>query len=144
VEIADLFHVNFTDLPYWLPPSAQVGLAGPIGGRRGFAIINAYTVAFFDQALHGRALPLLDEAARLFPRGDRGHPSALARALTDRCLSHAGTRAARHLVSFPAIFRRCGPRVPRLRVPRSCSRCVKDGFHDSSPRLHGYRRGPDL
>jgi pimeloyl-ACP methyl ester carboxylesterase len=67
VEIPDLFHVNFTDLPYWLPPSEQLGLTGPIGGRRGFAIINAYTVAFFDQVLQGRTSPLLDEAARLIP-----------------------------------------------------------------------------
>ena len=67
VEVPDLFHVNFTDLPYWLPPSAQLGLSGPIGGRRGFAIINAYTVAFFDQALQGRTPPLLDEASRLIP-----------------------------------------------------------------------------
>ncbi|MCM4085178.1 alpha/beta hydrolase family protein [Paractinoplanes hotanensis] len=67
VEIPGLFHVNFTDLPYWLPPSAQLGLTGPIGGRRGFTIINAYTVAFFDQALRGRTSPLLDEASRLIP-----------------------------------------------------------------------------
>ncbi|GIF02313.1 alpha/beta hydrolase family protein [Paractinoplanes rishiriensis] len=63
VEIPNLFHVNFTDLPYWLPPSQQLGLTGPIGGRRGFAIINAYTVAFFDQTLRGARSPLLDGAA---------------------------------------------------------------------------------
>jgi pimeloyl-ACP methyl ester carboxylesterase len=67
VEIPDLFHVNFTDLPYWLPPSAHLGLTGPIGGRRGFEIINAYTVAFFDQALRGRTSPLLDETSRHIP-----------------------------------------------------------------------------
>ncbi|MEV4283339.1 alpha/beta hydrolase family protein [Actinoplanes xinjiangensis] len=67
VEIPDLFHVNFTDLPYWLPGSEQLGLTGPIGGRRGFAVINAYTVAFFDQALRARTSPLLDEASRLIP-----------------------------------------------------------------------------
>ncbi|MEU8655360.1 hypothetical protein [Actinoplanes philippinensis] len=67
VQIPDLFHVNFTDLPYWLPVSAQLGLAGPIGVRRGFEIINAYTVAFSDQVLRGRTSPLLDEASRLIP-----------------------------------------------------------------------------
>ncbi|GIF44231.1 alpha/beta hydrolase family protein [Actinoplanes xinjiangensis] len=67
VEIPDLFHVNFTDLPYWLPASEQLGLTGPIGGRRGFAVVNAYTVAFFDQVLRGRTSPLLDEASRLIP-----------------------------------------------------------------------------
>jgi predicted dienelactone hydrolase len=67
VEIPNLFHVNFTDLPYWLPPSARLGLTGPIGGRRGFSIINAYTVAFFDHALRSRPSPLLDEYARSIP-----------------------------------------------------------------------------
>ena len=67
VEVPKLFHVNFTDLPYWLPASAQFGLTGPVGGRRGFAIINAYTVAFFDQALRGQTSPLLDQASRSIP-----------------------------------------------------------------------------
>ena len=67
VEIPNLFHVNFTDLPYWLPASAQLGLTGPIGGHRGFAVINAYTVAFFDRALRGKPSPLLDEASGALP-----------------------------------------------------------------------------
>jgi predicted dienelactone hydrolase len=67
VEIPNLFHVNFTDLPYWLPASEQLGLTGPIGSGRGFAIINAYTVAFFDQVLSGQTSPLLDKASRLIP-----------------------------------------------------------------------------
>jgi predicted dienelactone hydrolase len=67
VEIPNLFHVNFTDLPYWLPASEQLGLTGPIGSGRGFAIINAYTVAFFDQVLRGQTSPLLDKASRLIP-----------------------------------------------------------------------------
>src|SRR3954453_23984786 len=67
VEIPNLFHVNFPALPYWLPPSEQLGLAGPIGTRRGFTIVNAYTVAFFDQALRGQTAPLLDKQARLIP-----------------------------------------------------------------------------
>jgi pimeloyl-ACP methyl ester carboxylesterase len=67
VEIPNLFHVNFTDLPYWLPPSEQLGLSGPIGGGRGFAVINTYTVAFFDQALRGVPSPLLDGASPPIP-----------------------------------------------------------------------------
>jgi pimeloyl-ACP methyl ester carboxylesterase len=67
VEIPDLFHVNFTDLPYWLPPSRQLGLTGPIGGSRGFAVINTYTVAFFDQTLRGARSPLLDGASAAIP-----------------------------------------------------------------------------
>ena len=67
VEIPNLFHVNFTDLPYWLPVSAQLGLTGPIGNHRGFAIVNAYTVAFFDRVLRGRTSPLLDDPSGAIP-----------------------------------------------------------------------------
>ena len=67
VEISNIFHVNFTDLPYWLPLSDQLGLTGPIGGQHGFTVINAYTVAFFDSVLRGNASPLLDPASRLIP-----------------------------------------------------------------------------
>ncbi|GID33235.1 alpha/beta hydrolase family protein [Paractinoplanes brasiliensis] len=63
VEIPNLFHVNFTDLPYWLPASKQLGLTGPIGGHRGFAVVNAYTLAFFDQVLRDRSSPLLAGAS---------------------------------------------------------------------------------
>jgi pimeloyl-ACP methyl ester carboxylesterase len=67
VEIPNLFHVNFTDLPYWLPPATQLGLAGPIGARRGFTVVNTYTVAFFDQALRGVRSPLLGDRPRPVP-----------------------------------------------------------------------------
>jgi hypothetical protein len=65
--VPNLFHVNFTDLPYWLPASAQLGLSGPIGGRRAFVIINDYTVAFFDQTLGGVSSPLLNDTSRMIP-----------------------------------------------------------------------------
>ncbi|WP_433731666.1 hypothetical protein ACQP2Y_23295 [Actinoplanes sp. CA-051413] len=58
VEIPELFHVNFTDLPYWLPASARLGLTGPIGGRRGLTVINA----LLNQA--SRAIPGTTVAVR--------------------------------------------------------------------------------
>jgi hypothetical protein len=46
------------------PTPERWGLSGPFGGRRGFAVINAYTVAFFDEALRGRTALVLSEPIR--------------------------------------------------------------------------------
>jgi len=67
VEIPKIFHVNFTDLPYWLPLAPQFGLTGPIDSQRGFDIVNAYSIAFFDKELRGQSSPLLDRSAEQFP-----------------------------------------------------------------------------
>lgn len=67
VVIPGMFHVNFTDAPYWSPLASQLGLTGPINGQRGFDIVNAYTVAFFSYALTGRRSPLLAGPSPSFP-----------------------------------------------------------------------------
>jgi len=63
VEIPEMFHVNFTDLPYWLPLAPQLGLTRPIDGQRGFDIVNAYSIAFFDKESKGQLAALLDGPA---------------------------------------------------------------------------------
>lgn len=60
IEIPGMFHVNFTDLPYWSPIMSQLGLTGPINAQRGFDIVNAYSIAFFDKELKNQPSPLLD------------------------------------------------------------------------------------
>jgi len=60
IEIPTMFHVNFTDLPYWSPITMQLGLTGPIDGQRGFEIVNAYSLAFFEKHLNGQPSPLLN------------------------------------------------------------------------------------
>ncbi|MCY7272148.1 MAG: hypothetical protein LH485_08895 [Sphingomonas bacterium] len=55
-----MYHVNWTDAPVWSPLIRWMGLAGPIDPYRGFAATNAYSVAFFDRYLKGRASPLLE------------------------------------------------------------------------------------
>ena len=60
VQVPGMFHINFTDLPNWSPWAAQMLLAGPIDGQRGHDIVNAYSLAFFDQQLSGRAASLLE------------------------------------------------------------------------------------
>jgi len=67
VEIPGMFHVNFTDAPYWSPLASQVGLTGPINGRRGFDIVHAYSLAFFDEELRRRPSDLLLGSMRAYP-----------------------------------------------------------------------------
>ena len=60
LSIPGMFHVNFLDVPAWTPIASRLGITGPIDGQRGFDILNAYMVAFFDNKLKGLPSPLLD------------------------------------------------------------------------------------
>jgi len=60
VQIAGIFHINFTDVPYWSPLLTQIGWTGSIDAQQGFDIINVYSLAFFDQELQGRSSSLLE------------------------------------------------------------------------------------
>jgi hypothetical protein len=44
-----------------------MGLTGPISAQRGFAIINAYSLAFFDHSVQGRPAALLAGPAKQYP-----------------------------------------------------------------------------
>ncbi len=69
VSVPGMFHVSFTDGPYFTPlgPLLSPPLAGPINARRGFDIINAYSLAFFDRYIEGRPTALLDGPAKQYP-----------------------------------------------------------------------------
>jgi predicted dienelactone hydrolase len=67
VQIPNIFHLNFTDFPYWSPITSQLGLTGPVNSQRMFDIINAYSLAFFDKHLNGQSAPLLDGPATQYP-----------------------------------------------------------------------------
>lgn len=67
-EIMKMFHANFTDIPYWSPTFSVVGMTGPINGQRGFDIVNAYSIAFFDKELRGQASALLIGTSKLYPQ----------------------------------------------------------------------------
>ena len=67
VSVPGMFHVNFTDAPYFTPLAPQLGLTGPINAQRGFAIINAYSLAFFDQYLEGHPAALLHGPSKQYP-----------------------------------------------------------------------------
>ena len=67
LQIPNMFHLNLTDFPYWSPLWSQIGLTGPVSGQRIFDIVNAYSVAFFDQHLRGRTATLLTGPSPQYP-----------------------------------------------------------------------------
>lgn len=70
VQIPGIFHISFTDVPYWSPLMPQIGWTGPINAQRGFDIINAYSLAFFDKELKGQSSPLLEGPSQQYPEVD--------------------------------------------------------------------------
>jgi dienelactone hydrolase len=60
-------HYDFTDLPLLTPIAAQLGLKGPINGTRVMRIIDAYSLAFFNQALLCQPTVLLDGPSPQYP-----------------------------------------------------------------------------
>ena len=67
LDMPGMFHVNFTDAPFWSPLTSRLGLTGPVNGRRMWDAVNAYSVAFFDRYLKGRQEPLLEGPVRQCP-----------------------------------------------------------------------------
>ncbi len=67
VSLPGTFHLNFTDAPNWTPLAAWLNLTGPIDGRLAHTIINAYSIAFFDRHVAGRAAALLDDPTTQYP-----------------------------------------------------------------------------
>jgi len=67
IAIAGTEHGNYTDQPADLSLWDYLTDLGRINPARGFRIINAYTVAFFDQYLKNRPQPLLEGASAAFP-----------------------------------------------------------------------------
>jgi predicted dienelactone hydrolase len=67
ISISGMFHLNFTDAPYYFPLASRLGLTGPIDGQRGFDIVNAYSLAFFDRSLKDQQSSLLTGLSEQYP-----------------------------------------------------------------------------
>jgi hypothetical protein len=67
VQVLGMFHVNFTDIPYWSPIFSWLGVTGPIDGQRAHDIVNAYSLAFFDRHIKGSPAALLDGQTTQYP-----------------------------------------------------------------------------
>lgn len=53
-------HYDFSDLPLLSPLAPQLGLKGPINGKRVTVIINDYLLSFFDMTLKGAPTTLFE------------------------------------------------------------------------------------
>ena len=60
-------HYDFTDIPLLSPLAAIMGLKGPLDGERTLGIINAYSLAFFDQIFKGQASPMIQGQVKDYP-----------------------------------------------------------------------------
>jgi len=60
-------HFDFSDLPAFSPVARYIGLKGPLNGDRVLEIVRTYTLAFFNQHLHGQNSELLDGPSPEFP-----------------------------------------------------------------------------
>ena len=67
VTVKDSQHLDFTDLGLISPLFQLTGATGAINGRRMSEIYNAYTLAFFDRYLEGKAAPLLQGPSTGYP-----------------------------------------------------------------------------
>ena len=67
VQVPGMFHVNLTDMPYWSPLLPWLGVTGPIEAQRAHDIINAYSLAFFNQHLLDSSQLLIDHLATQYP-----------------------------------------------------------------------------
>jgi hypothetical protein len=67
IEIFGTKHYDFSDLPLLSPIAPQLGLKGPLNGRRVTEIVDAYLVDFFDLTLRDRPSDLFDGAFTDYP-----------------------------------------------------------------------------
>jgi pimeloyl-ACP methyl ester carboxylesterase len=54
-------HYDFSDLPLLSPLAPQLGLKGPISGKRVTTILNDYLLSFFDMTLNGMPTELFED-----------------------------------------------------------------------------------
>ncbi len=60
ISIDGTKHFDFSDLPLLSPIAPQLGLKGPLNGRRVTEIVNAYLIDFFDLTLSDKPSALFD------------------------------------------------------------------------------------
>jgi len=59
-------HHDFTDLPFLSPIAAQLGLKGPLNGKRMIEITNSYLLSFFDMTLKNKTAALFNGSFTTF------------------------------------------------------------------------------
>jgi len=66
VSIDGTTHYDFSDLPLLSPLAPQLGLKGPINGKRVTMIVDDYLLSFFETALNGNKSFLLGQLNHQF------------------------------------------------------------------------------
>ena len=60
ISIDGTRHFDFSDIPLLSPIAPQLGLKGPLNGRRVTEIVNAYLIDFFEMTLRDKPSALFD------------------------------------------------------------------------------------
>ena len=63
ISIDGTAHYDFADLPLLSPLAPQLGLKGPINGKRVVTIVDDYLLSFFEETLKGKATTLFENAS---------------------------------------------------------------------------------
>jgi hypothetical protein len=67
VFIEGTAHYDFSDLPLLSPLAPQLGLKGPINGKRVINIVDDYLLSFFDMTLKGNISNLFNASSVKYP-----------------------------------------------------------------------------
>jgi dienelactone hydrolase len=67
VQVPDISHVDFTDLPSWSPAFRWLRICRPRDGEYAHRVINDYSLSFFDRHLRGMPGSLLDGPSATYP-----------------------------------------------------------------------------
>jgi hypothetical protein len=63
VSIDGTAHYDFSDIPLRSALTPQLGLKGPIGGKRVMTIVNDYLLSFFEATLNGKPDGLFENSS---------------------------------------------------------------------------------
>jgi len=64
ISIEGTAHYDFSDLPLLSPLTPQLGLKGPINGRRVITIVDDYLLSFFEMTLKGKPSDLFNKQSQ--------------------------------------------------------------------------------
>ncbi|MFC2065375.1 hypothetical protein ACFLXB_09810 [Chloroflexota bacterium] len=67
MSIMGTAHYDFSDLPILSPVADQLGLKGPLNGKRVVEITSVYPLAFFESIFNGISAPLLEGQSPDYP-----------------------------------------------------------------------------
>lgn len=66
IQIPEMFHVDFTDVPLWVPYGRHVGLTGKLKSKKIHQIINTFSINFFNKELEGVSSEFLENPSQRF------------------------------------------------------------------------------